>query len=164
MRSINFKSDFKLIESGTDFSVPFIFEYNTRGGRTFTASHIDGVYTNCKRMDDGRLLVIFDRHGMGIGNLVCSRQFFLSDKDYSDGICHLHDCRNTGVMLTIGETDDTDITVALPPYYQQGDKGDPLTWDTMTDEQKKELEDAVAKQVLSGQISTEEIENIETIL
>ena len=67
-------------------------------------------------------------------------------------------------MLTIGETDDIDITVVLPPYYQQGEKGDPLTWDAMTDEHKEELEDAVAKKVLSGQISTEEIENIETIL
>lgn len=164
MKSINYKSDFKLIESGCDFSVPFIFKYNTRSGRTFTASHIDGVYTNCKRMDDGRLLVIFDRHGMGVGNLVCHRRFFLDDGDYSDGICHLHDHRSTGVTLTVGETDECHVDVALPPYYQQGEKGDALTWDTMTDEQKKELEDAVAKQVLSGQISTEEIENIETIL
>ena len=69
MRSINFKSDFKLIESGTDFSVPFIFEYNTRGGRSFTASYIDGVYTNCRLLDDGRLMVVFDSHGMGIGEL-----------------------------------------------------------------------------------------------
>ena len=164
MKSINYKSDFKLIESGCDFSVPFIFKYNTRSGRTFTASHIDGVYTNCKRMDDGRLLVIFDRYGMGVGNLVCHRRFFLDDGDYSDGICHLHDHRSTGVTLTVGETDECHVDVALPPYYQQGEKGDALTWDTMTDEQKKELEDAVAKQVLSGQISTEEIENIETIL
>ena len=164
LKSINYKSDFKLIESGCDFSVPFIFKYNTRSGRTFTASHIDGVYTNCKRMDDGRLLVIFDRHGMGVGNLVCHRRFFLDDGDYSDGICHLHDHRSTGVTLTVGETDECHVDVALPPYYQQGEKGDALTWDTMTDEQKKELEDAVAKQVLSGQISTEEIENIETIL
>ena len=164
MKSINYTSDFKLIEAGCDFSVPFIFKYNTRSGRTFTASHIDGVYTNCKRMDDGRLLVIFDRHGMGVGNLVCHRRFFLDDGDYSDGICHLHDHRSTGVTLTVGETDECHVDVALPRYYQQGEKGDALTWDTMTDEQKKELEDAVAKQVLSGQISTEEIENIETIL
>ena len=164
MKSINYKSDFKLIESGCDFSVPFIFKYNTRSGRTFTASHIDGVYTNCKRMDDGRLLVIFDRHGMGVGNLVCHRRFFLDDGDYSDGICHLHDYRSTGVTLTVGETDECHVDVALPPYYQQGEKGDALTWDTMTDEQKKELEDAVAKKVLSEQVTTEEIENIETIL
>lgn len=56
------------------------------------------------------------------------------------------------------------MDVALPPYYQQGEKGDALTWDAMTDGQKEELEDAVAKKVLSEQVTAEEIENIETIL
>lgn len=164
MKSINYKSDFKLIESGCDFSVPFIFEYSTRGGRSFTASHVDGAYTNCRPLDDGRLMVVFDSHGMGVGNLVCHRRFFLDDGDYSDGICHLHDRRSTGVTLTVGETDECHVDVVLPPYYQQGEKGDALTWDAMTDGQKEELEDAVAKKVLSEQVTAEEIENIETIL
>ena len=109
-------------------------------------------------------MVVFDSHGMGVGNLVCHRRFFLDDGDYSDGICHLHDRRSTGVTLTVGETDECHVDVALPPYYQQGEKGDALTWDAMTDGQKEELEDAVAKKVLSEQVTAEEIENIETIL
>lgn len=194
MRSINYKSDFKLFESGCDFTVPFVFEYRTRSGKKYTASHIDGIYTNCKLLDDGRLMVIFDSHGMGVGTLMCHRLFYLTDKDYHDGICHLHDNRDTGVMLTAGVTDGTDIDVVLPPFYQQGekgdkgergekgeqgdkgergekgdtgekgDKGDPLTWEAMTDQQKKELEDAVAAKVTGEQVKTEEIDKVESIL
>lgn len=122
-KMINYKSDFKLIESGCDFTVPFRFVYSTGQGQGYEASHIDGVYHNCKLLDDGRLMVVFDSHGMQPGKLVCTRHFYLTDKDYHDGICDLWDRRPVGVALCNGKTDGTEIEVELPPYYQQGDGG-----------------------------------------
>lgn len=122
-KMINYKSDFKLIESGCDFTVPFRFVYSTGQGQGYEASHIDGVYHNCKLLDDGRLMVVFDSHGMQPGKLVCTRHFYLTDKDYHDGICDLWDRRSVGVALCNGKTDGTEIEVELPPYYQQGDGG-----------------------------------------
>ena len=122
-KMINYKSDFKLIESGCDFTVPFRFVYSTGQGQGYEASHIDGVYNNCKLLDDGRLMVVFDSHGMKPGKLVCTRHFYLTDKDYHDGICDLWDRRPVGVALCNGKTDGTEIEVELPPYYQQGDGG-----------------------------------------
>lgn len=122
-KMINYKSDFKLIESGCDFTVPFRFVYSTGQGQGYEASHIDGVYHNCKLLDDGRLMVVFDSHGMQPGKLFCTRHFYLTDKDYHDGICDLWDRRPVGVALGNGKTDGTDVEVELPPYYQQGDGG-----------------------------------------
>ena len=122
-KMINYKSDFKLIESGCDFTVPFRFVYSTGQGQGYEASHIDGVYHNCKLLDDGRLMVVFDSHGMQPGKLFCTRHFYLTDKDYHDGICDLWDRRPVGVALCNGKTDGTDVEVELPPYYQQGDGG-----------------------------------------
>lgn len=67
MRSVNYKSDFKLIEDGCDFGVPFVFEYRTGFGRCYKAGHIDGQYENCKMLEDGRLMVVFDSHGLTPG-------------------------------------------------------------------------------------------------
>ena len=119
MKSVNYKSDFKLIEGGCDFSVPFVFEYRTGFGRSYKAGHIDGQYDNCQLMEDGRLMVVFDNHGLNPGILTCERHFYLTDRDYHDGICDLWDKRPTGIVLTSGKTEECDPEVQLPPYYQQ---------------------------------------------
>ena len=72
MKSINYKSDFKIIEGGCDFSVPFVFEYRTGFGRSYKVSHADGEYDNCQLMEDGRLMVVFDSHGLSPGILTCA--------------------------------------------------------------------------------------------
>lgn len=125
MAQINYKSDFKLFEDGCDFTVPFIFEYRTVFGKKYSASHVDGVFTNCSLQEDDRLLVVFDNHDLPPGILTCVRHFFLTDQDFHDGICDLWDKRDTGVILTIGETDNCEIEVEVPPFYSQGAKGDP---------------------------------------
>ena len=125
MTSINYKSDFKLFEDGCDFTVPFIFEYRTVFGRKYTASHVDGVFTNCSLQEDGRLMVVFDNHDLPPGILICVRHFYLNDQDFHDGICDLWDKRDVGVVLTIGETDNCEIEVEVPPFYSQGPQGDP---------------------------------------
>lgn len=164
MKSVNYKSDFKLIEGGCDFSVPFVFEYRTGFGRSYKAGHIDGQYDNCQLMEDGRLMVVFDNHGLNPGILTCERHFYLTDKDYHDGICDLWDKRPTGIVLTSGKTEECDPEVQLPPYYQQGEPGKPgesLTWDKMTEEDKEELKMAVVQDVESGMLQSEPVDETE---
>lgn len=154
MKSVNYKSDFKLVESGCDFCVPFVFEYRTGFGKSYRASHVDSEYQNCKLMEDGRLMVIFDDHGLHPGILTCERHFYLTDQDYHDDICDLWDKRATGIVLTSEQTDDCDAEVQLPPYYQQGEPGKPgesMTWDKMPEEDKKALKAAVVQEV-EGQL------------
>jgi hypothetical protein len=38
-------------------------------------------------MDDGRLCVAFDDHGLGLGVLRVERRFYLTDADYASGVC-----------------------------------------------------------------------------
>lgn len=158
-RQVNYKSDFKLIEklTVTDDSgaglldAPFVFNYYTAYGSVYTAKHCGGEFTNCKPMDDGSLMVVFDNHGLRPGKLMCERKFYLTDQDYADGICDMVDNRYTGIMLTTGATCGTDIDVQLPPYYQQGPQGEPMTWDKMTAEQKQELV-AMAVEAMGGRV------------
>ena len=137
------------MESGCNFSAQFVFEYRTGLGKSYRASHVDGEYDNCKLMDDGRLMVIFDGHGLHPGILTCERHFYLTDQDYHDGICDLWDKRPTGIVLTSGQTDDCEAEVQLPPYYQQGKPGEPMTWDKMPEEDKEALKAAVVQEVES---------------
>ena len=164
MKSINYKSDFKLVESGCDFSAPFVFEYRTGFGKSYKASHVDGKYTNCKLMGDGRLMVIFDGHGLLPGILTCERHFYLTDQDYHDGICDLWDKRPIGIMLASGKTDDCEAEVQLPPYYQQGEPGKPgesMTWDRMPEEDKDALKAAVIQEVKSSLVQVEPVDETE---
>ena len=140
MKSVNYKSDFKLIEGGCDFSVPFVFEYRTGFGRSYKAGHIDGQYDNCQLLEDGRLMVVFD------------------------GICDLWDKRPTGIVLTSGKTEECDPEVQLPPYYQQGEPGKPgesLTWDKMTEEDKEALKASVVKEVEGLLVQVEPVDETE---
>ena len=146
LKQINAKSDFKLIEAAAQgeeylFDAPFVFRYTAGcgSGKSYIAKHCNGEYVNCEPTGDGRLLVSFDNHGLGCGKLMCERTFYLTDADFADGICSLTDKRQTGVLLTAGETQFSGIEVQLPPYYQQGPQGEPMTWEKMTDDDKEQL-------------------------
>lgn len=124
MERINYKSDFKLFESGDLHTSPFEFEYKTTvHGRSFKASYVDGKYTNCQLLEDGRLMIVFDDHGLMPGKLRVTRHYYLTDKDYHDGICNLYSTEDAGVMLTEGKTDACDVEIQVPPHYMQGDPG-----------------------------------------
>lgn len=123
MKQIHYKSDFKLFEKGELHTAPFEYEYSTTFGRSYKASYIEGVYTNCRLLDDGRLMVIFDNHGLTPGILRVTRRYYLTDNDYHDGVCHLVSKEETGVILTAGKTDECEVEVQVPPHYMQGDHG-----------------------------------------
>lgn len=118
MNKVNYKSDFKLIESGGSYDVPFTFDYHTWDKcKPYRASHIDGVYTNCRLLEDGKLLVVFDQHGLSVGELKCERHFYLTDADFADGVCNLVTVESTGVMLVTGRTDECEAEVTSYPGY-----------------------------------------------
>lgn len=88
---INYQSDFKIIEKNLngDLKTPFRFTYQTVLSKPVVASFDGHDYKNCRRLDDGSLLVIFDNHGMRPGNLTVRREYYLTDADFADGICNL---------------------------------------------------------------------------
>ena len=170
MKEINYKSDFKLFEKGDLHTAPFEFEYRTAFSKPYKVSCVDGVYTNCKLMEDGRLMVVFDNHGLRPGLLRCLRKYYLTDKDYHDGICNLVSDEHTDVMLTTGKTDCVQVEIELPPHYQQGEPGTPgepgqdLTWENMTPEQREELTSKVVEEVKEGLVTATEVTDVESIL
>lgn len=88
---INYKSDFKLqeVSDTVDLTTPFRFTYKTTGVGSYTASFDGENYTNCRRLEDGSLLVIFDDHRLLTGQLSVRRCYYLTDADFADGLFDL---------------------------------------------------------------------------
>lgn len=164
---------------------PFRFTYYTKVSRGTHVAEFDGArYINCLPTADGGVIVPFDHPQLGTGVLMVKREFFLTDSDFKDGICNLVSIENTGIIIDRGVTQDYgEIDVTIFPYYQKGDtgksayqewidlgnegsvqdfiaslKGEPFTYEDLTDEQKRELSSYVPT------YASEEITDITTIL
>ena len=153
-QNLHFRTDFKIFETPPQdasytFLVPFRFSYYTTGDKVFVASHNNGEYANCELLKDGRLKIAFENHGLAPGRVMCIREFFLTDEDYSDGICNVRITTATDIYLTMNGGDVGDISVQLPPFYQKGDKGDPFTWSDMTPEQREYFIEQVGADVVA---------------
>ena len=92
MRKVNYKSNFKLIEEFKDSTlistVPFEFKYYTKSIKvpyvvSATLENDQLSYTNCNLTEDGRLMVIFNDHNLGAGQLKVQRTFELNDRDFN---------------------------------------------------------------------------------
>ena len=129
MRTINYESDFKIIEGFKDGSsilaAPFRMTYYTKVSRgVYVAEYNGSEFVNCHPSDDGRVIVPFDSPKLGMGVLMVKREFFLSDSDFKDGICNLVSVESTGITLDRGATDmDGEVNIELFPFYQQGETG-----------------------------------------
>lgn len=146
-----YKSDFKIneIPQGGYMNTPFRFSYYTRTKEKIYVASYDGQkYTNCRRLSDGTLLVTFDNHGLSTGILMVFREFELIDADYKDGVCNYSFIDNTGIMLVNNRTNEKEeiIKVTVYPNYQ---KGDAMTWSTMTSQEQNELVKNVTEGVTS---------------
>lgn len=133
MKCINYKSDFKLIESFSKnipiSTTPFIFEYYTKSLRNKVVVSYDGTaYSKCSPTNDGRLIVVFEDHSLDPGMLKVRRTFTLTDEHFEDDECTLIVEDALPVILEKGitehQTNCCDISVYLPPYYQKGDTGE----------------------------------------
>jgi hypothetical protein len=153
MTKINYKSDFSAMlqvfdGEGNDVGFPdydFTAEFYTSGVNKYVASSIGGVLTNCQN-NDGRILVLFDNHHLGVGELQVRFIAQLPAEDYPDTkqqICSPKG--DTGIELVLEAAlppDDVQIQAILP-YI----KGRPFTYEDFTDEQLKGLTDTVLAQV-----------------
>ena len=121
-RFINFKSDFKVYErfqDGTSVtSAPFRFTYYISMSSKYVAEFDGSEYTNCHLSEDGQLVIPFENHNLGIGEIMVDREYFLSDSDFKDGICNLVSTERTHIVLHSGATDDlSEIDISVQPYY-----------------------------------------------
>ena len=128
--NINYQSDFKIIETmvDVDLTIPFTFTYSS-GYKCFIASFDGTTYTNCRRLDDGRLIVAFDDVGFQrYGKLIVKREYFLNDSDFADGICNAISIEDTGIVLVEGKSDSSTVEIEVLPNYLK------LTFDDLTNE------------------------------
>lgn len=86
---INYKSDFVLrLASDAGWNTAFTLEFWSNGAPTkrYYATHDgNGNYTNCKPDSDTELRVMFDDHGLGIGNLMLRITYSLADEEFRTG-------------------------------------------------------------------------------
>jgi hypothetical protein len=149
MIKINYKSDFKIKEKPTTVAleVPFIFSYYVFENKKYVASFDGSKYVNCERKEDGSLDVIFNNPGFGIGRLKVERKYAINDKDFSDGVYDVVSVDKTDVFITSGKTSENYVETLVVPPYIKGDKGDPMTWKTMTDGEREELVEDVVEAI-----------------
>ncbi len=118
---INYLSEFKITENSSvvDTTTPFKYSYYTSQSTPYVASWDGEEYTNCRREEDGSLLVIFENHKLTTGQLMVKRDYYLSDSDFSDGICNISSTEKTGIELTTqsSTTSQSQIDVIAPYIY-----------------------------------------------
>lgn len=161
MKNINCKSDFKIKETieRADVSIPFVYSYFVYSNKKYVASFDGEKYVNCHRNDDDSITVIFDNHNLGVGALKVERKCLVRDADFADGVWQIVSVEETGINLTNGQTDEIDFsTVVIPPYIK-GDKGDSLTWATMSESEKTELIQDLGDKIDASLIVTSETED-----
>jgi hypothetical protein len=152
---INYQSDFKaklsLIDSkGSDIGFPeydWEAEFSTDGARKYVASYIGGVCTNCYN-ENNTIVIVFDNHGLNVGELNVKFIAELADGTYPDLSQRLVTIdSNMSIELVKGTPSlpsSIEISTMLP--YIKGEQGDAMTWEKMSDSEKQEVVDgAVAK-------------------
>lgn len=157
MIKINYKSDFKINESSETVAmeVPFVFSYYVFDNKKYVVSFDGHNYVNCERKEDGSLDVIFNQPDFGIGHLKVERKYAVDDKAFADGVFDVVTVDKTDVFITSGQTFETYVKTLVVPPFLKGDKGDPMTWDTMTETERGELVHDVAEAIDPEMVMTE---------
>lgn len=128
----NYKEDFVLMiqllnHEGKFVAVPDVdFEIRfTASASTYCCGRKDGECYNCSVLDDGRLRVVFDNHGLlPCCNLRGYATWHIPDSLMPDGIRDLPQTIHTGVALTVGPSDrpsDAEVEAMLP--FIKGEPG-----------------------------------------
>lgn len=168
-KRINHKSDFDFIlavksynASGELIDVGFptydFYGYiYTRGLRKIEFSHKGGELVNCFN-DDNRIHIVINAHNLPAGVLRVDFYAEIPNSIYPDGSkLTVSDCP-TSIELVSGCADDiTELEAeAIAPYIKgdKGDKGDSLTWETMTESQRQEVINSAVEDIRQEQITT----------
>lgn len=122
-----FKSEFSLLleltdRDGNDIGVPPVdwrASFSTGKYPHYVASCIGGKLRNCV-IEDGRIRVLFNRHGLGPGRLHCEFTCILPDDRFPDGTQDVVKLRPLDVMLTDKPEDcpaNISAKIELPAIY-----------------------------------------------
>lgn len=82
---------------------------------------------NCKREDDGTVVVAFENHSLGLGQVRCKREFMLADADFGDGSYNVFSDDALDIVLTADGQDfqvpavTTELETPYTPPEVQGD-------------------------------------------
>jgi hypothetical protein len=139
----NYQSDFEFYqELGNAQPAPFELTYYIPGKEQKLIVSFDGQkYTNCR--PDGKGIIVsvdYSQVQLGIGKIRCTARYYLNNEHYKDGIYEPVSDFEIGIELHRGESDDMGHLVATPlPSYTKGEKGDPLTYGDLTEEEKDDL-------------------------
>ena len=133
-KKLYYKTDFKIWERcECGFGAPFYFIYFTNNPRCGVVASYDGrEYHGCRLMEDGRLCVAFDDHGLGLGVLRVERRFYLSDADYASGVCDEVfppipvTCEDGDEQYNLylsldGALSELNASSVVPPYFIKGE-------------------------------------------
>lgn len=160
MKLINHKSDFDFIFRARDRRGREIDLTATNWEARFWTSSKSIIYqvskrgyslTNCVIDKSGAIRAVFDSHKLPVGQLNCELTVFTPDELYPDGTRQSVTPDMADITLVSGKGDAPDdiddilVDVSLP--LLKGDKGDPMTWSGLSDEQRQEIIDAVSKEI-----------------
>ena len=128
MKRINYKTDFDFFltlktSEGTDVGFPsydwkaYFYTYSRNNG--FTASHIDGVCTNCYN-DNGKIHIIADNHGLECGELKMDFIAIMPDGLFPDNKRKIFIPSSLGIVLVNGQGEcpnKIDVQLMAPYIY-----------------------------------------------
>lgn len=151
-KNINYKSDFdfilKLQRLNTegnyedvgfpDYSFTVLLYTNSYRKYIVKYNKEKDEYINCANTNN-QIQIIVNNHKLSKGKLKADIYLELPNADYNDGYKLLVCSIDTGIELVSGCSDIklNDITLIAP--YIKGDKGEPLTWEDMSEDNKNEL-------------------------
>lgn len=90
-KNLCYKSDFKITEKcDAGYAMRFRFLYYVgTPAKAYVACFDGSIYSNCQLNGDGTLTVCFDDHGLGIGDLMVERRYYLTDEQFQTGVCDI---------------------------------------------------------------------------
>lgn len=171
LRLVNFKSDFDFLytQKGCDGAfVPLpdfeaVFSTET-SPRKYTVSRKGEKLVNCWEDEFGRMHFIFNNHKLLPGLLRYEMHLYLPDERYPDGIRDIYKKNVTNIRL-VNENmpcpSPMEVEVLAP--YIKGEDGKSLTYEDLTEEEKKDLVshfDPAMLDINSEEFTDEEIERI----
>lgn len=170
MKKINYKSDFDFtlrLKDCEGKEIPFpdcdwdaVF-WTSSKANAYTASCKGGQCVNCFKEESGGIHFVFDNHRMGKGTLQWEPHFEFPNGIYPDGIQDRFSKEPLGIELVDGAGDcptTEEIEVIAPTI-----KGDPLTYDDLTEEQKAELQRPATEAAESVSKLEEEVSRAEAL-